>query len=124
MDRTRISTLIRERRKSLHLTLEACAHKAGMSKGNWGHIESETTSPPLETLDKMARALDAEWVVQLVAGGQALDADRQALVDAITTQVDQLKDYEVRALLHQIAFYEAERELLAAEPTQTRSKAR
>lgn len=124
MDRTRISTLLRDRRKALHKTLETCALAAGMTKGNWGHIESETTSPPIETLEKMARALDARWVVQLVAGGPRLDADRQALVDAITTQVDLLQDQEVRALLHQLAFYERERELRAATETQTKSKAK
>src|SRR5262245_26385185 len=109
MDKARIAHLIRERRKVLGKDEGTAASEADMSKGNWSHIEVMRTSPPLDTLEKMAKALRAHWVVRLVAGDVALDVERQELIDTLDRDLDQLKDDEVRNLLNQLSFYAAER---------------
>lgn len=81
-----------------------------MSKGNWSHIELERTSPPLDTLQKMAAALQSHWVVRLVAGqASELDPQRLTLIDTLDRDLDQLEEHEVRSLLNQLTFYAEER---------------
>jgi transcriptional regulator with XRE-family HTH domain len=109
MDRARIGALVRERRELLKKTQPECAAQSDMTKGNWWHIEHATTSAPIDTLVKMAQALDAHWVVRLVAGPERVrDPDRQELIDIMDRLADRLDDRDVQLLLVQLRLYEGD----------------
>jgi transcriptional regulator with XRE-family HTH domain len=59
-------TFIRHWRKFRRLTLEACAERAGMSKGNLSNIETGKTGYNQATLEALAEALQCEPVDLLI----------------------------------------------------------
>jgi len=59
-------TFIRQWRKARRLTLEACADRAGMSKGNLSNIETGKTGYNQATLEALADALQCEPVDLLI----------------------------------------------------------
>lgn len=59
-------TFIRQWRKKRGLTLEACAERAGMSKGNLSNIETGKTGYNQATLEALAEALQCEPVDLLI----------------------------------------------------------
>lgn len=79
-----------------------------MAHSTLGHIEQGTNNTTVDTLAEIARALDAHWDVRLVGGVAAPDDLRMELIDRLCGLVDRLSDRDVRHLLGQIAFLEAE----------------
>lgn len=59
-------TFIRQWRKKRGLTLEVCAERAGMSKGNLSNIETGKTGYNQATLEALADALQCEPVDLLI----------------------------------------------------------
>ncbi len=53
-----IAQRIRQKRKAAHLSIEQLAEKAGISTSYLAYIESGNRRPTLETLDKLAVALE------------------------------------------------------------------
>jgi transcriptional regulator with XRE-family HTH domain len=62
---------IRARRDELGLSQEALAHRAGLQRAYIGQLETGMRSPGLETLAKLARALELD-AADLVRGLQKL----------------------------------------------------
>lgn len=59
-------TFIRKWRKKRELTLEECADRAGMSKGNLSNIETGKTGYNQATLEALAEALQCDPVDLLI----------------------------------------------------------
>jgi transcriptional regulator with XRE-family HTH domain len=59
-------TFIRQWRKKRGLTLEACAERAGMTKGNLSNIETGKTGYNQGTLEALAQALQCDPVDLLI----------------------------------------------------------
>lgn len=59
-------TFIRQWRKHRRLTLEACAERSGMSKGNLSNIETGKTGYNQATLEALAEALQCDPVDLLI----------------------------------------------------------
>src|SRR5712692_11834296 len=49
---------VRRLRRQAGLTQEALAERAGIARPNWARVESGRYRPSLETLERIARALD------------------------------------------------------------------
>ena len=62
---------VRARRYDLDLSQEALAHRAGLQRAYIGQLEAGMRSPGLETLAKLARALEMD-AADLVRGLQKL----------------------------------------------------
>jgi transcriptional regulator with XRE-family HTH domain len=62
---------VRARRYDLDLSQEALAHRAGLQRAYIGQLETGMRSPGLETLAKLARALELD-AADLVRGLQKL----------------------------------------------------
>jgi len=62
---------IRSRRDQLGLSQEALAHRAGLQRAYIGQLETGLRSPGLETVAKLARALELD-AADLVRGLQKL----------------------------------------------------
>lgn len=118
MDRDRIGELVRARRLKMGLTLEQLGEPVGMTKGGIGHIENARNGSSTDTLDEIARVLQARWELRLigVGEGRVLDESRQQVLDLTDSIIDRLKDRDVRQLLGILKGYVDELEREARAP--------
>lgn len=103
MDFEELGKRIRTARKTRRLSLESVASKAGISGAALSYIERGKTHVTLETLEKIAEALECDLQVEIIATNEASPAQR------VSKLLSRLSPSERRTLDALLDLWEKER---------------